>query len=129
VTRSSLILHIFDGDDRLYISLLQLDGVHSQLVITSGRIIDNLVLVSCILPVVTYTWSVSVQNSITGVITCPGRTAHVTWSQAWRFRRHMKREFRTEVYLLTGNELRVVKSEGGEEQPVGGPVEYTPIHS
>jgi len=35
----------------------------------------------------------------------------------------MKREFRTEVYLLTGSELRVVGSEGGEEQPVGGAVE------
>jgi len=129
VTRSSLILHIFDGDNGLYIRFLQVDGVHSQLVITSGGIIDNLVLVGCILSVVTYTWSVSVQNSITGVITHPGRTAHVTWSQAGRFRRLMKREFRTEVYLLTGSELRVVRSEGGEEQPVGCPVDYTPIHS
>jgi len=61
VTRSSLILHIFDGDYGLYIRLLQLDGVHSQFFITSGGIIDNLVLVGCILPVVTYTWSISVQ--------------------------------------------------------------------
>jgi len=42
----------------------------------------------------------------------------------------MTREFRTEVYLLIGDELRVVRSEGGvEEQPVDGPVEYTPINS
>jgi len=37
-----------------------------------------------------------------------------------------------EIYLLTGDELRVVRSEGGpEEQPVdvGGPVEYSPLHS
>jgi len=39
-------------------------------------------------------------------------------------------EFRTEVYLLTGDELRVVRSEGGiEEQAMDGPVEYTPVHS
>jgi len=123
VTRSLLILHFFDGDYGVYIRFLQLDGVDSELVITSGGIIDNLVLVGCILPVVTYTWSVSVQNSITGVITCPGRTVHVTCAVL------MKPEFRTEVYLLTGSELRVVRSEGGEEQPVGGPVVYTPIHS
>jgi len=55
--------------------------------------------------------------------------AHVTWGRAWHFRRLMKRELRTEVYLLTGSELRVVRSEGAEEQPVVGPVEYTPIHS
>jgi len=44
----------------------------------------------------------------------------------------MTREFRTEIYLLAGDELRVVRSEGGiEEQPmdVGGPVEYSPVHS
>jgi len=71
-----------------------------------------------------------VQNNITGVITCPGRTARVTWRQAGRFRRLMTREFRTEVYLITGSERRVVRSEGGEEQPVVEPVlEYTPIHS
>jgi len=130
VTRSSLILHIFDGDYGLYISLLEVDGVHSQLVITSGGIIDNLVLLGCIIPVVTYIWSMSVQNNITGVITCPGRTAHVTWSQAWRFRLLMTRAFRTEVYLLTRDELRVVRSERGiEEQAEDGPVEFTPVHS
>jgi len=42
----------------------------------------------------------------------------------------MKREFRTEEYLLTGDELKVVRSEGGiEEQPVDGPVEFMPVHS
>jgi len=41
----------------------------------------------------------------------------------------MKREFRTEVYLLTGSELRVVRCEGGEEQSRVDEVEYTPIHS
>jgi len=64
-----------------------------------------------------------VENNITGVVTCPGHTAHVTWSQAWRFRKLMTREFRTEIYLLNGDELRVARSEGGiEEQPmdVGG---------
>jgi len=73
-----------------------------------------------------------VQNNITGVVTCPGRTAHVTWSQAWRFRKLMTREFRTEIYLLTGDELRMVRSEGGsEEQPmdVGGTMENSPVHS
>jgi len=111
-------------------TLGDLDGVHSQLVITSGGFIDNLVLLGCIVPVVTFTWSVSIQNNITGVVTCPGRTVHVTWSQAWRFRRLMTPEFRTEVYLLTGDELRVVRSEGGiEEQAVDGPVEYAPVHS
>jgi len=78
---------------------------------------------------VTYTCSVSVQINITGITTCPGRTAHVTWIQAWRFRELMKREFRTEVYLLTGDEVRVVRSEGGiEEQPLDGSVEFTPVH-
>jgi len=52
VTRSSLILRIFYCDYGLYIRVLQLDGVHSQLVITSKWIIDNLVLVGCILPLV-----------------------------------------------------------------------------
>jgi len=130
VTCSSLVLHIFDYNYGIYIRLLELDGVHLQLVITSQGIIDNLVLVGYILPVITFTWEVSVQNNITGVITCSGRTAHVTWVQAWRFRRLRAREFRTEVYLLTGSELRVVRSEGGEEQPALEPVvEYTPIHS
>jgi len=125
-----LILHIFDDDYGLYIRFLEIDSVHSQSAITSGGIIENLVLLGCIIPVVTYTWSVSVQNNITGVITCPGRTAHVTWSQGWRFPRQMTREFRTEVYLLTGNELRVVRSEGGiEEQAEDGPVEFMPVHS
>jgi len=129
VTRSLLTLHIFDGDYGVYISLLEVDDFHSQLVITSGGIIDNLVLLGCIIPVVTYTWSVSVQNNITGVITCPGLTAHVTLSQAWRFCRLMTCEFRTEVYLLT-EELRVVRSEGGtEEQAENGLVEYTSVHS
>jgi len=42
----------------------------------------------------------------------------------------MKREFRREVYFLTGDELRVVRRERGiEEQPVDGPVEFTPVHS
>jgi len=130
VTCSSLILHIFGRNYGIYIRLFNLDGVHSQLVITSSRIIDNLVLVSYIMPVLSYTWEVSLQNNITGVITCPGRTARVTWGQAWRFRRLMTREFTTEVYLLTGSELRVVRSEGVEEQPVDAPVlEYMPIHS
>jgi len=126
------MLHIYDGDYGLYIRLAELDGIHSQLVITSNGIIDNLILVECFIPVVKYTWSVSVQNNITGVVTCPGRTAHVTWSQAWRFRRLMRREFRTEIYLLTGDELRVVRSEEGvEEEPVGmgGIAEYSPVHS
>jgi len=40
----------------------------------------------------------------------------------------MKREFRTEVYLLTGDKLRVVRSEGGiEDQPGDDPVEFTPV--
>jgi len=42
----------------------------------------------------------------------------------------MTGEFKTEVYLLTGDELRVVRSEGGiEEQAEDGPVEFTPVHS
>jgi len=42
----------------------------------------------------------------------------------------MTREFKTEVYLLTGDELRVVRSEGGiEEQTEDGPVEFSPVHS
>jgi len=125
-----LVLHIFDGNYGIYIRLLELDGVHSQLVITSQGIIKNLVLVGNILPVMTFTWQVSVQNNNTGVMTCPGRTARVRWGQAWRFRRLMTREFIMKVYLLTGSELRVVRSEGGEEQLVVEPVlEYTPIHS
>jgi len=75
VACSSLVLDIFDGDYGLYIRLVDLDGIHSQLVITSNGIIENLVLVGCLIPVVTYTWTVSVQNNIAGVITCPGRTA------------------------------------------------------
>jgi len=130
VTRSSLILHIFDGDYRLYICLHNLDGVHSQLVITSGGIIDDLVLVGCIIPMVTYTWNVRVQNNITGVTTYLGCTAPVTWRQAWRFHGLINCEFRTEVYLLTCDKLRVVRSEGGiEDQPVDDPVEFMPSHS
>jgi len=53
MTRSSLVLHIYDGDYGLYIRLAKIDGIHSQLVITSNEIIDNLVLVGCVIPVVT----------------------------------------------------------------------------
>jgi len=130
VTHSLLVLHVFDGDYGFYIRLLKIDGGHSQLLFTSGGIIDNMVLVGCVIPVVTYTWNMSVKNSITGVTTNPGCTTHVTWGQAWHFRRLMKREFRTEVYLLTGDELRVVRSEVGiEERTEEGPVEFTPVHS
>jgi len=42
----------------------------------------------------------------------------------------MTREFRTEVYLLTRDELRVVRrDEGIEEQAEDGTGEFTPIHS
>jgi len=62
VTCNSLVLHIFDGNYGIYIRLIELDGVHSQLLITSQGIIDNLVLVGYIIPVMTFTWEMSVQN-------------------------------------------------------------------
>jgi len=86
VTCSSLVLHIFDGKYGIYVRLLEVEGVNSQLVITSLGIMDNLVFVGYIVSVMTFTWDMSVQNNISGVVTCPGPTARVTWRQAWRFR-------------------------------------------
>jgi len=132
-TRSSVVLHMFDGSYGVYIRLLELDRVHSQIMITSQGSIENLVLVGCLLPTMTFTWTMSLHNNITGVITCPARAVRVSWRQGWRFCHLMRTEFRTEVYLLTGSELRVFRDEAAAvvepvvEQGVG--LEYTPIHS
>jgi len=140
VTQSFLVLQVFDGERTVYIRIKAVDGIHSQLTLSPQSPIANLILVGWILPVVTFTCTGSLENNITGVISCPERSVSVSWRQAWILRQLLQTEFRTELYLLTGDDLRVLRAETNEQTDEdendaghddGGdsPTHYSPIQS
>jgi len=66
--QSSLVLHVFDGEYVVYIRLTALDRMHFRITIRSTGVIDNLVLVGYLLLTMTFTWNVTLENNITGVL-------------------------------------------------------------
>jgi len=68
------------------------------------------------------------------------RSVRVSWRQAWILRELLQTEFKTELYLLTGDELRVLRAEtdeptdgdgnGGRDGNGGeSPTDYSPNQS
>jgi len=78
----------------------------------------------------TYVWSAALENNITGVTTVPGRAVRVTLCQAWKLKRLIMNEYRTEMFLLTGDELHVIRKKsvmetvGANEDGLTGNLEY-----
>jgi len=138
VTQSFLILQVFNGERNVYLRIKAVDGVHTQMRPESP--IDNLILVGWILPVITFTCTASLENFITGVVSWPDRSVRVSLRQAWILRELLQTEFRTELYLLTGDELRVLRVEtdkptdgegngGGDGEGGESPTDYSPNQS
>jgi len=77
ITQSQLILQVFTSYRSVYVPLLSVDGVHSQLSIPRNHEVSDLVLVGFFWPVLSYVWSATVVNSTTHQVTHTERIVHV----------------------------------------------------
>jgi len=131
VTHTYLVLQVFNSEQTIYIRLACVDGIHSELTIRSEDTISHLVVIGYLFPTMTYVWSAALENNMTGVTTVPGTAVRVTLCQAWVLKRLIVNEYRTEMFLLTGDELHVVREEsvmetvGADEDGLTGNLEYT----
>jgi len=94
--------------------------------------------------VITFTCAASLENTITRVISIPERSVRVSWRQAWILRQLLQTEYKTEMYLMRRDELRVLRTEpdeptdrdgdgdgdsGGDGHNCDSPTEYSPHQS
>jgi len=130
VTHCYLVLQVFNGIESIYARMQGVNGSHDQIIIHSLEDIKDLMVTGYVFPVLKFVGRYALENIVTGLHVGIKSRIRVSAAQGYMLKRNLKREHRTQIYLMAGKELKIGRDENVENCLVHKiHEEFTPSHS